>query len=106
MKRTVKAIAAVSAGIVSIAAALAVLGVNDFPRPAWSSELRELIGQHIELDSRVTSQQLDDTRLRWFQNDREQRQYPDDPNLLQEQIILDRKIDDLTNRLEELRDAD
>ncbi len=101
-----KTIATVAGAIVSVAAAMAVFGVKDVPRPAWSGELRELVGNVVELDSRVTSQQLDDTKLRWFRNHSLQLEHPGDATLQQEQVDLERKIDDLEDRLEELRDED
>ena len=103
-----KTVGIVAATIVSTAAALAVFDVN-IPRPAWSSELMKLAGNLIELDSRVTSQQLDDTKLQYYQNLREQEKYDSGTKpdyLVDEQILLESRIDGLKNRLDELRAAD
>ncbi len=101
-----KTIATIAGAIVSVAAAFAVFGVEDVPRPAWSGELRELAGEVIELNSRVTAQQLDDAKLRWFRNHSLQLEHPGDATLQQEQVDLERRIDDLEDRLGELRDED
>lgn len=101
-----KAIGIAAGALVAVAGALAVFGVDEVPRPAWSGELKALAGNVVELDSRVTSQQLDDTKLRYFQNARERRKFPDDDLLIQEQVGLESKIDELEYRLDELRDAE
>jgi len=105
---TWKKITSVAAGVVTLAGAATVLGVKEFPRPAWSSEVVELAGSLVELDSRLTSQQLDDTKLRLYQNQREQRKADREENqiplfLLKEQTDLERIIDDLETRLNKLR---
>ena len=101
-----KTITAIAASIVAVGGALAVLGVENVPRPAMSSELRELAGAHVELDSRVTSQQLDDAKSWQFKIKRELKVRPDDELLIEELISTDRKINDLEHRLDELRSAD
>lgn len=101
-----RAVGIAAGAIIAVAGVFAVFGVDEIPRPAWSSELKALAGNVVELDSRVTSQQLDDTKLRWFQNAREQKKFPDDDLLIEEQVSLERKIDELEYSLNELRDAD
>lgn len=102
-------ISLVAGTVVAVAGALAVFGVKDVPRWAWHSEHVQLAGDLTELDSRVTSQQLDDAKLQLYQNQREQRKYPAGdypPILLDEQIDLERRIDDLQEHLDDLREQD
>lgn len=106
----IKVIGLVSGTLVSVAGAFAVLEI-EFPRPAWSNELQELAENVIELDNVISSQQLDDTKLRLYQNQREQRLWKDESGtipdfLINEKVLLERKIDNLENRLEKLRNLD
>ena len=106
MKLDFKTVGAIAAALVSIAAALALFGVTELPRPAWSSEVFKVAESLTELDSRVTCQQLDDVKLQYYQNLREQDSYEtgQEPDyLVTEQIILERRIDDLEVRLDYLR---
>lgn len=105
-KKTLTAIGLVSATIVSLGGAATVL---DVPRPVFAYELAQLSQEVIELDNIVTSAQLDDNRLRLYDNLREQDRYERSNTevpkfLLQEQILLERKIDDLDDRLDNIRD--
>ena len=103
----IKTVGILAGTVVSVAAALAVFGVERVPRPAWASEVFELAGSLVELDSRVTAQQLDAAKGRYYDNLREQDKYDagEEPDyLLDEQIFLERQIDDLEDRLEDLRD--
>jgi hypothetical protein len=95
---------ATATGIVAISGALAVIGV-DTPRPAWASELQIAEAKIQELDSIITSQQLEDTTLRLYQNLREQNIYKreddDIPNyLLEEQSDLEIRKFELEKRLD------
>ena len=106
MISSIKTIGIITGTTVSFAAALAVFGVDSLPRPAWASEVMELAGELIELDSRVTAQQLDDTKLQYYQNLREQDKHDagfEPEYLIDEQILLERRIDDLGARLDQLR---
>lgn len=105
-----KTIITICGGITTVAATATVLGIKELPRPAWASEVYEVAENMVELDSRLTSQQLDDTKLRLYQNLREQRQADRDENaiptfLLKEQTELERQIDNLQNHLDNLRKA-
>lgn len=96
----------VATGIVAVAGAAAVFGLKEVPRPAWSSEMQSIAGNLIELDSRVTAQQLEAAKLRYYQNLREQAEFnghlvPD--YLIEEQVQLEQLIDELEIRLEKLR---
>ena len=107
ISRTWKIISSVATGVVAISTAFIVLGL-EFPRPAWASELKALAGHVIELDSTITSQQLDDTRLRLYQNERERRAYITENSavpqfLISERVLLERQIENLTQHLDTLR---
>lgn len=105
-----KTVSVISGVVLSVAAALAVFGVEEVPRFAWSSEVTTISEGLVELDSRVTIQQLDDTKQQYFQNTRERNKYPmgeePPPYLLDERILLERKMDDLEHRLEILRGSE
>ena len=108
MISSIKTIGIITGTTVSIAAALAVFGVDNIPRPAWASEVIELAGNVTELNSRVTAQQLEDTRLRYYRNLSEQDQYApgSEPDyLIQEQTALETHMDLLESIMEELRDT-
>ena len=100
------AVIAIAAGIITLSSALTIFGV-DTPRPAWSSELRVAEMKIMELESVITSQQLNDTTLRLYQNLREQQQYKNQqqkvPNfLLQEQPKLEIQKRSLERKLDQL----
>lgn len=103
-----KVIVTTASGVTAVAGALAVFGVDEIPRPAFASEVIQLAGEVTELDSRVTSQQLDDAKLQLYQNRREQVTAEREHNaiplfLLEEQTVLERRIDNLQHRLQKLR---
>lgn len=106
--RNIKAISFVATTVVAIAGAMAVFDLQ-VPRPAWAGEVQKLAAKVVELDSVVTSQQLDDAKLRLYQNQREQLKW-DQSNgevpefLINERILLERKVDDLEDRLDDLRE--
>lgn len=105
-----KYVGSVAAVIVSVGGAFAVLGIES-PRPAWASEIRLLQKQIFELDNIITSQQLDDTMLRIYQNLREQQLYINDNDpipdfLLLEQTELESRKRELEDRLEAIQELD
>jgi len=102
-----KSITTTATGIVAIAGALLVFDIQ-FPRPAWASELKQLSGYILEIDNKVTSQQLDEAKLQLYRNIRERstyerRQDPVPHFLIQERVILERQIDNLQDHLDSLR---
>lgn len=104
-----KTIATVAGTITAVAAALAVFGVKDIPRPAWSGELKALAGEVVTLKSEVTAQQLEAAKFSWFRNKRQQAEYADHevPNfLLEEQSKLETLMGQLEAELEDLRGGD
>ncbi len=103
-----KTLSVAAGAVLSMAAVATLLGVKDVPRPAWSNEMEQVAGDLIELDSRVTSQQLDDIKTQYYQNQREQREYEVEPvpdYLIEEQIELERLQNELEHRLKELRET-
>jgi hypothetical protein len=107
-KRKLTMISLAAGTIVSVAGALAVFNVTP-PDPVWQHELNgeiHYVEQRIlELDSIVTSQQLDDARLRLYQNEREQTEWEMEqgfvPNfLIQERVLLEGQIESLQRRLD------
>ena len=107
ISRTWKIVASTATGLVAVATALTLIGL-EMPRPAWASELKALAGHVVALDNALTASQLDDTRLRLYQNERERRTYITDnlavPQfLITERVILERQIEDLTQHLNSLR---
>jgi len=103
----VKTISAVIGLLIGIVTIFSLFNIP-FPRPLWHSEIRPIKADIVELDNIVTSQQLDDAKLRLYQNEREQIQWaeegPAPEYLVQEKIILERKIDNLDNRLDNIRE--
>lgn len=105
-----KTLTSVATGIIAIAGAFVILDI-EFPRPAWASEVKVLSNYVSEVDSIITSQQLDDTRLRLYQNEREQNKYRRDNQvipqyLIEERVLIERQIDNLQIRLHRLREKD
>jgi hypothetical protein len=101
-----KSITTVASGIVVIGGAIVVLDV-EFPRPAWASEIKQLSGYVIELDNKVTSQQLDEAKLQLYRNLRERSRYDASGEsapffLTQERVILERQIETLQSHLKSL----
>ena len=106
-KKRLTNISLIASCVIAVAGAMAVFKI-EFPRPAWSAELKQLHSQVLILDSTLTSQQLDNNKLRLFQNKREQLSWYKETGtipefLLNEQILLERKIDDLQTHLDFLR---
>ena len=105
----IKTISMICGAVLSVAAVGTLIGIKEVPRPAWSNELIRVASDVTELDSRVTAQQLDDAKLRYYQNQREQSEYPraNVPDyLIDEQILLERRMDELEDRLDDLRSDD
>jgi len=105
----IKTFSIVTGAALSAVALLAVFGVDNIPRPAWASEVIELAGNVTELNSRVTSQQLEDTRLQYYRNLREQDQHEpgSEPDyLIDEQAALESRMDLLESIMDELRATD
>jgi len=97
----------VAGTIVSVAGALAVFDIEP-PRPVFKSQLVQVQMQVLELDSIITSQQLNDQRLRLYQNERESQQWLTEEGfvpdwLLEERVLLESEIDALRNRLDVIR---
>lgn len=100
-------ISGIASGIVAIAGVFALLDI-EIPRPAWAGEVRELNAKVLEIESTVTSQQLDDAKLRLYQNQREQIEWQQEIGtvpefLLNEQVLLERKVDNLQDTLDDIR---
>jgi len=104
-----KSITATATGLMSIIGVLTFLEIS-IPRPAWASELREIAEYLVDVDSRVTSQQLDEARLQLYRNIRERSGYErrdeEIPDFLtQERVILERRIENLQEHLDFLRET-
>lgn len=105
-----KTLTAIASGIIVISGALVILGI-EFPRPAWASEIKELSGYIVEVDNKVTSEQLDKAKLQLYRNLRESADYRDRgeriPSFInQERVMLERSIDELQTHLDYLRSND
>lgn len=84
-----------------------MLGI-EIPKPVFAGETKKLFLYISEVDNKITSEQLRDTKLRLYQNIREQQTYKNQANsvpnyLLNEQVELERRVDDLENHLDSLR---
>ena len=99
---------AVVASVVALYSGLAFFGI-EVPRPAWAAEVRSVQKQVIELGVDVTEREAEHTRLRMYQNEREQNTYtherkPVPDYLLKERAELEAKLDRIQNELKVLRD--
>lgn len=105
-RKTFLSLGTIAGAFVSISAALTVLNIS-IPRPAWAYEVVKLAGNIVELDSRVTTEQLNSTRKQWYENQRAQDHYEQEREkapsfLLDEQLFLEQRMHELQMRLNDL----
>lgn len=105
-----KQIATIAGTVTAIAGAAAVFGIKEFPRPAWASELKQLAGEVVTLKSSVTAQQLEAAKLSEYRNLSQQEAFklegkPVPQILVEEQIKLQSRVNELEDELENLRGA-
>lgn len=108
-KKHWKSISSFATGIVAISSVFIVFEL-EVPRPAWASEIKDLSTYVIEVDNKITSLQLDEAKLQLYKNIRERKKFEEEGRriplfLLQEKVILERKINRLETHLKSLRET-